>query len=490
MSCSVVTGEHMIPTASISANSSFLTGFEGDIVIFADGTDADNAESVVLKAGLISRKGCKLHIVITGRPFNSLWAAAIMVEGQLQFELDGEVVRVHPRDIGKYLVQSASDVYNPEEAQLLLGLYAAHLRLILIKFGLVEGTHFEIYDGGIAKYAGVSHIVYYPDQMRNFGGIPFGDPDFNFEGVDFATHFSANNGKIATFSEITDFKNRWFELSKELRPHIFRKIATAPPDHLRQLRPLSDLWTTLRENPEGEIEFYGAGPATAIAETPSDIASRVSLFQAMSGTDNGSKNLLGGCYNDLVDYDAYKAISSSSFFPNAMILYVPTDTVKCDCGAFTLTLDEFKKVGDPAVMQDLYDIRSGWVLSNRGNDTPMFDSAAVLPVSAYFNHASITEVNIRFGDNLYQKSGPFGNKGVFLDRVGKPLTDVSQMRRGRKYAVTSSVDASMKPYFIRLLNFGFRRAGLSACNTDSSCVDPATDSPEKVPKKAKSDNEH
>ena len=448
------TDESAMDTATdMSAAAVGIPGPTDDVVLFYDGVDPDNMESAVAIAKIVVHRGGKMHFVVTGRPLDTRRAPGIMKDGKFVFTLDGKFCQVEPKEIGKYVVQSPSEVYNPEEAQLLLGLYAVHVRRIMKKFGLAEGTHYEIYDGGVAKLAGISHIVHVLEWMRDFGGTSYAGKDL--ETFDFAAHFSTTNGKIITSREYNEFKEGWCDLSEELRPVIFNNIATAPPDNLRKLRHLNDLWETLRKNP-GKIEFYGAGPATAIAETPPDIAHRVSVFHAMSGTFGGEENLLGVCFNDGVDPSALKQISSDSiFFPGAKTFLTTSDAAKCKSGAFTLTVEEFRMIGKPVEMQDLHDLRSLWVEVSGGRITPMFDLIPLLPPSLFIPSGSIVEVDFVFAEDEHLNSFPFKRGCIYVKPNGPPLENAEQMVFGKKYALMAEIDGRMKKIFSDFINSAF-----------------------------------
>jgi hypothetical protein len=430
--------------------------------IDVDNVDPDNAEMIVVAAVKSRRKGCVLHIFLIGRPINSLLAAAVMVDDKplelevdgklvmvdkyLELEVNGELVRILPNKLGGYLMQTASDVYNLEEGELLLGLSAMHVRFMMNELKFVEGIDYEIYNGGVAPDGGISAIIHHTEYVTHYGGVEFGAPGFKINEFDFESHFAATCGQIATYSEITSFKKCWHQLPLELRPSTFRKIATAPPEAYRRMRPVDDFYELCRQNPEAKIDCFVGGPLTALAKTPQDIADRVSKVVAMSGSWNGSKNLLGVCFNNAVDMPS-TIVCLTGLFRFATILLVPTEPIKNEFNTFTFTSNEFKEIGDPKVMHYLIIMRDVWTELQRGIPQPVFDVTTLLPVETFLKHASIIEVNVEFGKNIHKIGSYFEDKGMTLHSVGEPITDKSEMEPGKVYAVMDNVKPSMKLAF-------------------------------------------
>ena len=89
-------------------------------------------------------------------------------------------------------------------------------------------------------------------------------------------------------------------------------------------------------NKQDSIKWYLAGPATPLLKIK-DLDERYfnlpGFIKAMAGTWEGNKNLLGGNFNEQVDWKAFKTIfclPEGPLFKNANITFLSTETAKKD----------------------------------------------------------------------------------------------------------------------------------------------------------------
>jgi hypothetical protein len=350
-------------------------------------------------ASVFSRK---LHVVLNGRRFSSKFSPMIQNPVTKLFELEilddpaaPQIVSIEGRDLGKYIKQAdwESRLWNPVEEQLLLGLSAAQLRAFLAHAGVYQ-HEFDIYDGAVAAISGLSSHVH--------------ALDFKFLKDPTCVTFEPTPA-----SELSAFNEQWRAMSQDARSDMFTMLATAPSAEMRSMSRFFEFERGCDLDPTASIVAYIGGPLTAMSisfSTRPDLARRVSFVCAMSGAWEGTKNLLGTCFNNAVDIEASKQVFSvdqegrSTLFPNARILLIPTET--CKQPAFTVTSEQLTDIAIRGIHKQWTDIKRA--------PQPLFDVLTVIPLMNIVANMMVVPVTVVFGKNQHAM-------GTFLEDLGMAL---------------------------------------------------------------------
>ena len=372
-----------------------------------DRPDPDNFAALLLKLLLRRRKtGAPLHVVLVGRRFSSQFSHAVFdpVSKTFAMEILDDAPRIEcAANLSGFVMQAPWEetLWNREEEELLIGLYAAQLRAFLNQAG-VEPWEYELYHGGFPALAGLSsHLHAY---------------DFEFLKDADCSSYALNSGKeLATFAE------EWRRMAPGERAHHFRTRALAPPEEMRRLLPLSAFSEACSMQP-AEIVLYVASPMTAVAATfcgDPGLAARVVRVQAMGGAWDGSKNLLGTCFNNAVDMGA--TIAALGAFPRGVILLVPTET--CKMGPFTLSAQEIEAMpADPDLIQARDVLAASiqqWTELKRAPQ-PLFDAVILFSMKELIEHAAVVPARVTFGKNIHAIGTRFEDLGMTLKNATAP----------------------------------------------------------------------
>ena len=335
-----------------------------------------------------------------------------------------------------------------------LGLHAAHLRAFLTAAG-VEPWEYACYHGGVAALAGLSCHVHACE-------------------FEFLRDPTCASGELTPGKELfAEWPKQWRAMTVAERRAHFAQRAEAPPEHMRALLPLS-VFTARCNEPvtpatltpassvapatttdssdsdlsggahslsppfQPPLALYVGSPMTALHATfthDSALRDRVTYCCAMSGAWEGSKNLLGCCFNNAVDYDASKVVCQPNYFPNGRLLLVPTET--CKTGPFTLTPETLAAMSAPPsspsspssasqvteapvhkhasnLQASLVASVQQWTDLKRGDAQPLFDVLTVWDLADLMQHTAMVPTEVQFGRNVHALGTLYENLGVTL----------------------------------------------------------------------------
>lgn len=394
----------------VKKNQGYIVRIDIDI------TDVDNLAAAI-KACIDARKqGFTVHIFIIGRQVSSTSSPTFMEKGS--FPLDdghGNVTYTPPKELVKYIKQTADDVFNQEEAEMLIKLYAFQMRTALTNAGFKEDVDFKLYHGGIARYAGLSGHIHCLDFAKNLGGLEttLGVLPDNFKEL-----CALTQGKLSTPEEMNSFKYWWRSLSPEQRTSAFISITTAPPETLCELNSPQEFYDMCDEDPSKGIRIYCGGPMTSIAKIPRHIAKRVVEIIAMGGAWHGRLNLLGTCFNNAVDMEATQHVLSSGDYSDTVIILVTTET--CKSGAFVIDVPELEMMRNDEYTHGLIASHEVWKSLQRGEVMPWFDWVIFIEKHILSELFGIFPVNVKFAKNP-DSSAFLGNEMTF-ETLGGPIS--------------------------------------------------------------------
>jgi hypothetical protein len=379
-----------------------------------DRADCDNFISVILKL-CQRRRGFNrayeerlisdcllvqdvLHIVLVGRRFSSKLSPAVYNPIHKTFELEdrssGEpVIKTIPlTDLGGHVKQESweNELWDREEEERLLALHARQLRACLDAAGF-HPYEYEIYHGGFAALSGLSGHLH--------------SQDFYF--MDLKT------SKFRTSAELSQLGQEWRNLSVVERATLFRQI-TEPTDDRWTLRPLDEFAQKCLST-GCPIHIYVGSPMTAVADTFTkfpELIPNVTYLAAMGGAWDGSKNLLGTCFNNAVDIEASRI--ALAMFNQTRVVLVPTET--CKEGPFTLPPTP---IGDSKAQLVIYEMMKQWTDIKRGPQ-PLFDCVIFIPFDVLMDETDGKQVTVSFGSNPYGEGTMFEDVGMGLKVLDQP----------------------------------------------------------------------
>ena len=386
-----------------------------------DRLDPDNFTAVLLLLAqrkerrlnsFFKKKGAAkrpLHIVIVGRRFSSKMSPAVFNTATNHFELEvwtkgqKEIVHVPPKEFGKHVKQAKweEECWDEEEEELLMGMNAADLRAFLKASGFKEGDDYVLYYGGVAQKAGLSCAVH----------------SLEFEFVKDRHHL-----ELTSAADLAKFNETWRLMTPVERKAHFEERVCAPSEAETTMLHLNAFTRYCNSEPNAAIKLYVASPLTAVAATFSNnaaLAERVAYVAAMSGSWDGSMNLLGTCFNNAVDYDASKECFGEGMFPKARILMVPTET--CKMGPFALSAETIKSLpgANNGMRQAMASSVEQWTGLKRGVPQALFDAVILLSLGDLVAHASIVPVEVTFGKNKYAEGTIYEDLGMGLENKAK-----------------------------------------------------------------------
>lgn len=351
--------------------------------IDVDMVDADNFVAVILLLKFLNKiykgKGILiLHIIIIGRVFSSENAPSISNSNKMiAFEDEkGDKLEIDSvsffKDINN-IAQGHDFKYDKTESEMLKGICAAQLRVLLSSLGFEENIHFKMYDGGIPTLPGINHKIH----MLEFYRLCF------------------INSTLTDTLKIKQKQEDWFNMTRYKRKEEFRGIYDSIQVN-KTLLPLSTFNDMCYSfiNKLKPLVIYGAGPCTPLKDFPDDLARRVAYYAAMSTAWDGTQNILGTCFNNAVDFEATKTVFNN-MFPFAVILLIPTETCKLPDFIPTPkqidTIVEYANVSDAAIK--VKEIQDQWN-TYKGSSQPIFDVFPILPISYLFEYFLVHQVKI------------------------------------------------------------------------------------------------
>jgi inosine-uridine nucleoside N-ribohydrolase len=397
-----------------------------------DRPDPDNFAALLVRLGQRRSKRHNktnpLHVVLVGRRFSSKLSPAVLnaETGLMEIEVwekekEAKIVSVEPKEIGKYVKQAAweAECWDEDEEELLMGLYAAHVRACLHDF--VEGDEYLLYHGGVARLAGLSSAVH----------------SLDFE---FLRDPKCESFDLTPAADLASFNQTWRSMTEEERADHFLARACAPSEEQTKLLHLTAFTRFCMARPNVPIKLTVASPLTAVATTFKNkpaLAERVAYVAAMSGAWDGSQNLLGTCFNNAVDYEASKTCFGGdlfpNLFPNARILLVPTET--CKMGPFALSAETIRSLTTQQnatqtqthTQKAMADGVEQWTGLKRGVPQALFDVVTLFPLTTFVAHAAIVPVKVTFGKNKYAEGTIYEDLGMGLTQATQNENDASSV---------------------------------------------------------------
>lgn len=453
--------DHIVESASIDefAENLHQATSAGNVIerIDIDRTDVDNFAAVAVKlmqrrqwlvhANPLDHAFSALHVFLVGRRFASKFSPTVFNVTTKRFELEiiddpSQPARIiESEGIGEYIKQSPWEeaCWDTDEEELLLHLHAAHLRAFLDAGGF-DPCEYHLYHGGIAALAGLSAHIHAPDFA-------------------FLTDPTCAIYTPTSASEIKTFIADWRKLTPIQRATSFKVAALAPPPERRALLSNDDFTSMVSVRAGAPVAVFMGAPFTALAATfvkRPDLASRVVLVSCMSGAWDGGQNLLGACFNNVVDYNATKA--TINLFPKGRFLMVPTEA--CKMGPFSISAEQVALLpaGSPtgeARRSALSGALEQWTELKRGVQ-PLFDLVPLLPIQVLARHAEIVRARVVFGTNRFALGTRYQDIGMTLESDGaERLEGASQFPVGGIFALERVFAPECRTDFIKLIENTF-----------------------------------
>ena len=362
---------------------------QGNIItcIGIDRPDADNFTAVLLLLQQLKKNMGKnlipLCIFLTGRPFDPNSPPCVKLpNGMIKYmDENGKVYIVSGKEFfsnPNNIIQKPNFVSHKKFAKILHEIFAGQLRLFLESNDFIEGIHYFLFNGGIPPLAGINSFIHVIEM--------------------FMTKQSENGEyNLPTADEINDLNNMWFDMTLEQRKEYIEE------EHAKygtntMMNKMDQFFMFCRSNPGKHIVCYGAGPLTPFYTFPIDIANRVVLFQLMGGVFNGMTNILGGCFNNMVDFPEPNQVN---LFKNARTIYLTTEV--CKWSSLLPTKELLDAIQEIAGFNKLSCSFRKWV--EQWNDIKkspqaMFDLLAVMPLDVLFNiYGSISRVKVDINES-------------------------------------------------------------------------------------------
>ena len=420
-----------------------------------DWADVDNRNAALTL--ILNNPNKIIHLVLIGRRFSPILTHCVKdpLSPNLILEIwdesndDGtprcRYVSIHPKDLEPFIKQLDCEekMWSFVDEILLQQINAAHLRAFLNQAG-VDESRYRIYDGGLAKIAGLSHNVHSYEWM-----------------------FKENNEDWSSYVPITAQKHTEFcayyrGLSPDERIAYFRAYGTAIPPNMRQMLPLTEFTTfcNLPENSDKFIEIKVGGPATAVIETfKSDplLAARVLLIIMMSGAWEGDLNLLKMCFNNAVDFPATIALINmfeSGYFSNGNLIMITTET--CKIGPFSPTYEKIMAIPvsteHECAREAIASITKLWADLKRGAYQPQFDMLTLLDPEFMMTNMKLFEITVGMeGQNISIGSSVNMNMSIHIRSEALVMGYTLKVGAGAIYATGIEFTPDCYEWLIKFL---------------------------------------
>jgi len=286
-------------------------------VIFMDMPDPDNhmlAISLAKKLKSInSDKINHLHIVVVGHPVNfelSRFDPKSFEFNQKDKFYEESKIKM---DFRKYVKEQKYEkiYWSKEDSKKLLLANVHTLEQLLLDSG-VNMNQVSIYDGGITPNSGLSHAIH-----------------------DYEEFFMNSNGKITSKEEYDEIVNK-IHNSKPTERRSFREKWCDSKINNTKIKVKNMIQFCESNQTKDSIKWYLAGPATPLlnlVKINSEFLFKPGFIKAMAGAWEGKANLLGGNFNEQVDWHAFKTLFCGHIgplFEKANITFLTTETAKQD----------------------------------------------------------------------------------------------------------------------------------------------------------------
>jgi hypothetical protein len=262
----------------------------------------------VLREELVSASA-PIHVTLVGRHFSPKTSPAVVnTNGQFELEIHGPegVQTVTVPNLKGYVVEASWEqaVWDAEAEQKLLGFYAAQLRGMLTA-ARIDPSLYIFYNGGVAEKAGISVHVH----------------SMCFKAFDPRAPYCPTPG-----SELKAFVKEFRKMSVPERVAHFDFVMGGLTEEQTVMNSLEELDQAMAAATSIHIRLLG--PATPFKYIDPTHLTKVIDLDAMAGAYDGTKNLLGTCFNQAVDLEASKRLFAN--VPNARVVFFPTEACKKD----------------------------------------------------------------------------------------------------------------------------------------------------------------
>ena len=380
-------------------------------IITIDIPDADNKALLLAAIALWLKNGAlaPFHVVVVNRRFSSENAAGVFNPETKTFSFE-ETPGAKPVELdtksflAAKLKEGPNEVYDLEDERMLLGINVASLRaLVRDAFPDVNLDSIHFYNGGTAAVGGIGPCVH-KTEWKFFKGVGQGIMEHtSFEGP----------VELATAAEIHEFDAAWLALRPDERSAFLKAAFEAIPPNLRYTIPLLPLEHSDDSSPKkqrteggsapayapevralvdfaeggGVFRVFSGAPLTGAVALPEVVRHRVVYLAAMFGAlDDGSKNVLKGNFNHVVDEPAAEKLMGGAYFPNARVVFFPTNFFKtafptpdgvCNevCTLPAATIAAVKETSKP--LQWIAALVAQWTALNPRGLQPLFDVAVL-----------------------------------------------------------------------------------------------------------------
>jgi hypothetical protein len=319
----------------------------------------------VLREELVSAS-VPIHVALVGRHFSPKTSPAVVnAKGQFELEIHGPegVETVVAPNLKGYIMEAPWEqaVWDAEAEQKLLGFYAAQLRGMLTTAGIAPSLYI-LYNGGVASKAGISAHVHSMCFKAFDTRGPFYHP--------------------APGSELKAFVKEFRAMSIPERVAHFDFIVAGLTEEEKEMKSLQELDQAMAA--AASIHLRLLGPATPFKYLAKEHLAKVTHLDAMAGAYDGTKNLLGTCFNQAVDLEASQVLFGN--VPNAIVVFFPTEACK---------KDEFspppRGVRNPVMAAEMQQ----WMEIKGGKPQPLFDVVPFIPQDSL----DLFAVDVVYGKN-------------------------------------------------------------------------------------------
>jgi hypothetical protein len=328
-----------------------------------------------------------IHIALVGRRFSPKVSPAVF-NANKQFELeihrpDGVTVEVVPSLKGHVMQADWEEaMWDAEAEQKLIGFYAAQFRGMLTA-AKIDPSFYILYNGGIPPKAGISAHVH----------------SLCFKAFDPRAPYRPTPGK-----ELKAFVKEFRAMSIPERVAHFEFIMEGLTEEQKALEPLEKLNQAMAE--ATSIHLRLLGPATPFKYMDVAHLAKVTDLDAMAGSINGKKNILGTCFNQAVDIEASKLLFGN--VPNARVVLFPTEA--CKKQEFSPPPGDVRNRVMAAEMQQWMDIKGDV-------PQPLFDVVPFIPRGSF----DMYMVDVVYGKNANAMGTPFEDDNMSIVMKGRVL---------------------------------------------------------------------
>ena len=429
----------ILATSTVSKASALLKRLksEGKVIvrIDIDIPDPDNLMMALIACVHAMGQGDKkVAIFVTGRPVSPLMnAKKIQSESdpKPQFEIEyiaGDKIekKIVPLAtfLADYLVQSPNEYFD-EELSILAHQYSvARVRAFLNRCGILPNVY-QIFDGGIAKYACLHPAAH--------------SPDFLFKSLLPGAAGADDSYIVATPEEIETQSAKIRDItSLDERKAYLKQLLTQPSERMRKMSTQEDYWKLLtQEFPDAVVSCLVGGPLTGLLETHRlypELTERICWIQLMSMALTGEKNLFGNNFNIMVDPEATKQMLPVFESLGLQIVCISSET--CKTPTYTVSGEDIRNlylldvpVGQalqlPVAIEYMAAIIKQWTDIKNGVVQPAYDVVTLLRIDQLVESVDVVPIQPQWTQNpksQMTKIPGLENTGLIITPIGPALT--------------------------------------------------------------------